>query len=34
MYREIDYYSDNDNILATFDFFKKAVDILYNPEYT
>lgn len=34
MYREIDYYSDNDNILATFAFFKKAVDILYNPEYT
>lgn len=34
MYREIDYYSDNNNISVSFDFFKKAVDILYNPEYT
>lgn len=28
MYRNIDYYCDNRNILASFDFFRKCVDIL------
>ena len=30
MYRHIDYYIDNENILAYFDFFKKSVDILFS----
>ena len=29
MYHHIDYYADNDAILTSFDFFKKAVDILF-----
>lgn len=29
MYHHIDYYDGNDNILASFGFFKKVVDILY-----
>lgn len=29
MYYHIDYYADNDAILTSFDFFKKAVDILF-----
>ena len=29
MYYHIDYYSNNENILKAFDFFKKVVDILY-----
>lgn len=30
MYHHIDYYDGNDNILASFGFFKKAIDILYS----
>lgn len=29
MYRHIDYYSGNDAIITSFDFFKKVVDILF-----
>ncbi len=29
MYRNIDYYEDNENILASFEFFRKSVDILF-----
>ena len=29
MYYHIDYYADNENILASFDFIKKSVDILF-----
>ena len=30
MYRHIDYYSNNDAIVSSFDFFKKSVDILFS----
>lgn len=29
MYHHIDYYAENGNILKSFEFFKKAVDILF-----
>jgi hypothetical protein len=30
MYKHIDYYAKNENILASFGFFKKCVDIFFN----
>ena len=30
MYHHIDYYADNENIIAAFDFLKKAVDIWFS----
>ena len=30
MYKNIEYYSGNDNILTSFEFFKKSVDIFFD----
>ena len=33
MFRHVDYYADNENILKAFEFFKKCVDIFFSDTY-